>query len=243
MTQMQDYDVMTEMPIAEQAGVESRADFIRKTYMHLIGAVLVFIGIEFYVFQIADAEVAISQMMLRGPYGWLLVLGGFMLVSWVANMWAHSSASPGVQYMGLGLYVLAEAIIFVPLLFIASQYSEDPDIIPTAGIVTLIIFGGLTAIVFLTAKDFSFLGPMLWIAGFGAIGLIVCSILFTFSLGIVFTVFMLVLAAGWILYSTSNVLHHYRIGQHVAASLALFAALALLFWYVLRLLMILGSRD
>jgi FtsH-binding integral membrane protein len=39
------------------------------------------------------------------------------------------------------------------------------------------------------------------------------------------------------------VLHHYRVGQHVAASLALFASVALLFWYILQLLMSLTSRD
>ena len=40
---------------------------------------------------------------------------------------------------------------------------------------------------------------------------------------------MIVLACGYILYHTSNILHQYRIGQHVAASLALFASVALLF--------------
>jgi FtsH-binding integral membrane protein len=36
-------------------------------------------------------------------------------------------------------------------------------------------------------------------------------------------------------------MHEYRVGQHVAASLALFASVALLFWYILQLLM--SSRD
>jgi FtsH-binding integral membrane protein len=53
---------------------------------------------------------------------------------------------------------------------------------------------------------------------------------------------MILLASGYILYDTSNVLHHYRTDQYVAASLALFAAVALLFWYVLRLLMELNRR-
>jgi hypothetical protein len=50
------------------------------------------------------------------------------------------------------------------------------------------------------------------------------------------------LASGYILYDTSNVLHHYRIGQHVAASLALFAAVALMFWYMIQLVMSLNRR-
>ena len=55
-----------------------------------------------------------------------------------------------------------------------------------------------------------------------------------------FSVAMIGLAAGYILFYTSNVLHHYRKDQHVAASLALFASLALLFWYILRIFI---SRD
>jgi len=247
MSQMNNYDFdsMTEMPLAEQAGVDSRADFIRKTYLHLIGAILAFIGLEAVIFQVADTE-AITQRMMGGGMNWLFVLGAFMLVSWVANSWAHSNASPAMQYAGLSLYVVAEAVIFVPLLCIAKVYGErsgNPDIIPTAGLISLIIFGGLTAIVFATAKDFSFMRGALMLGGIGAMGLVIGSLVFGFSLGLIFVVFMIVLASGYILYTTSNVLHHYRIGQHVAASLALFAAIALLFWYVLRLLMMLSSRD
>jgi len=36
------------------------------------------------------------------------------------------------------------------------------------------------------------------------------------------------------------VLHHYRTDQHVAAALALFAAVALMFWFIVRIFM---SRD
>ena len=115
--------------------------------------------------------------------------------------------------------------------------------IPTAGIITLLIFGGLTLIVFVTGADFSFLGTALSVAGLGAMGLVVCGALFGFSLGIFFVVAMIVLASGYILYQTSAILHTYQIGQHVAASLALFASVALLFWYVLQLVMSLTSRD
>ena len=57
--------------------------------------------------------------------------------------------------------------------------------------------------------------------------------LFGFSLGLWFSLAMIVLAAGSILYNTSNVLHRFRLDQHVAASLSLFASVALLLYYVL----------
>jgi FtsH-binding integral membrane protein len=145
-----------------------------------------------------------------------------------------------MQYAGLMLYVVAEAIFFVPLLWMAQQYG-GPNVIATAGVITLVIFGGLTATVFLTGADFSFLRSALMLGGFAAIGLILCGALFGFDLGVFFSVAMVVFAGGYILYDTSNVLHHYRTHQYVAASLALFASVALLFWYVLRIVM--SSRD
>jgi FtsH-binding integral membrane protein len=138
-----------------------------------------------------------------------------------------------MQYMGLGLYVVAEAVIFVPLLYVVRAI--DPGIIPSAAVATLSLFAGLTAVVFITRKDFSFLRTVLLFGGLAALGLIVVAVLFQFALGPIFTYAMIALACGYILYHTSNVLHHYRIGQHVAASLALFASVALLFWYILQL--------
>jgi len=136
--------------------------------------------------------------------------------------------------------VVAEAIIFLPLLFVAAYMTESPDVIKSAGLLTVTLFAGLTGTVFITRKDFSFLRTGLTIAAFVGLGLIVASILFGFSLGTLFSVVMVGLAGGYILYSTSNVLHHYRTDQHVAAALALFAAVALMFWFILRLFM---SRD
>ncbi|MGA0333745.1 MAG: Bax inhibitor-1/YccA family protein, partial [Kiritimatiellia bacterium] len=183
--------------------------------------------------------VNLTQLMVGSRYYWLITLGLFMGVSWIANKWAMSDTSIGMQYLGLGLYTLAEAFLIVPLLYVASVYYEG--IIQQAGLMTGALFLGLTAVVFVTRKDFSFLGPILGIAGMVAIGVIVSSILFGFDLGTLFSALMILFAGGAILYDTSNVLHHYRTDQHVAASLSLFASVILLFWYVLRLLM--SLRD
>lgn len=225
---------------AADASVDARADFIRQTYLHLGLAIGAFAGLTALLINSPFAEVMMN-MLAGSPYSWLLVLGGFMVVGWVAERWARSSTSIGMQYLGLALYVVAESVIFVPLLYLAAFYS-DPMVIPTAGVLTGIVFTGLTATVFITKKDFSFLGKFLMIAAFGAIGIIVCAILFGFSLGLLFSSAMVILAGGYVLYYTSKVMHHYPVGSHVAAALALFAAVALLFWYVLRIVMILSRR-
>ena len=226
--------------VAAQAETNERTSFIRQTYVHLTGAIFAFAALEAVLLN-TDLGARMAGTIMANQWGWLIVMVAFVGVSWLANSWAQSDTSKAMQYMGLGLYVVAEAVIFLPLLYIANWM--DPNVIPTAGVLTLMVFGGLTAAVFMTGADLSFLRTGLMIAGMASIGLIVCSILFGFSLGIVFMVAMIVLASGYILYDTSNVLHHYRIGQHVAASLALFASVALMFWYMVQLMMSLTSRD
>jgi FtsH-binding integral membrane protein len=229
-------------PFASEAIPAQRAEFIRKTYAHLGGAILAFVLLELAIFQ-----TAIPDMVLRaisgGRYTWLLVMGGFMLVSWLASRWAQSEQSESMQYAGLGLYVVAEALIFIPILKIAQLMAPGGSLLTSAALVTLMLFTGLTVTVFATQKDFSFMGSILTIGGFIAMGVIICSAIFGFQLGVLFSGVMVLFAAGAILYDTSNVLHHYRVNQHVAASLALFASVALLFWYVLRLFMNLRSDD
>ncbi|MCA1623204.1 MAG: Bax inhibitor-1 family protein [Acidobacteria bacterium] len=224
---------------ASEALPEERASFIRKTYLHLAGAVLIFILMEAYLIT-SGAGLWMAQKM-TGGYSWLIVLGLFMGVSMLAQWWANSQTSKPMQYMGLGLFVVAEAIVFLPLLFMAAVRSDGYELFAKAGITTLGLFLGLTAVVFLTRKDFSFLGPILMIGGFVALGFIVSGIVFGFSLGNIFAFVMVAFAGAAILYDTSNILHHYRPNQHVAASLSLFASVALLFWYILRIFM--GSRD
>jgi FtsH-binding integral membrane protein len=220
--------------IVARAGVDERAAFLTRTYTHLAGAIVGFAALEAILI---NSPVAPSMMNLlaKSPYSWLM-LGAFMLVGHLANRWALSGASVQMQYAGLIVYVVAEAFLFLPLLFVAANFST-PDVIPSAGILTVLVFLGLTAVVFVTRKDFSFLKGILGVAGLCALGLIVVSILFGFNLGVFFSLAMVGLAAGYVLYYTSNVLHHYRTDQHVAASLALFAAIALLFWYILRIFM------
>jgi len=218
-----------------------RAAFIRRTYAHLAGAILAFIFLEFALFQ-TDVPRLMIGLLGTSRFSWLIVLAAFMGVSWLAQSMAHSNASVSTQYLGLGLYVVAEALIFIPLLLVAASMS-DRTLIPAAGVITALLFVGLTFTAFTTRSDFSFLGGILKIGGFVALGVIAASALFGFSLGLLFSSIMVVFAGGAVLYSTASVLHRYGPNQHVAAALDLFASVALLFWYVLRILMSLGRRG
>lgn len=106
-----------------------------------------------------------------------------------------------------------------------------------AGIMTVAMFSGLTAISLLGNTDFSFLRSALTIGTFVAIGLIIAGWMFGFNLGLWFSVGMVALASGSILYQTSKLKYDYGTDQYVGAAVGLFAAIMLLFWYILRILM------
>jgi len=214
------------------APATARADFVRRTYTHLAGAILAFVLVESLLLQWSGAERLAATM--TGGWNWLAVLLAFGVVSYIAERWARSATSLGVQYAGLGLYVVAQAVLFLPLMIVATRYA-DPTVLPSAALVTGFLFLGLTLIAFFSGADFSFLRGFLIVGGLVALGLIVASILIGFNLGLIFSGAMVVFAAGAILYQTSNVARYYRTDQYVSAALALFASVALLFWYVLRI--------
>jgi uncharacterized protein len=233
---MSDYTQQYEGPIpVASLSSAARAQFLKRTYAHVFAAILAFTGIEVALFTTGIAD-SMARAMLSTS--WLLILGGFILAGTVFSNMAARAVTPGAQYGALGGYVLAEAIIFVPMLWIADQ--NFPGVIGSAAVVTLLAFSGLTALVLTTQQDFSFLGGILKWCGIVALVLIVSGVLFGFQLGTFFSVAMVAYAGAAILYNTSEILHRYPEDRYISAALSLFAAVALMFWYVLRLFM---SRD
>ena len=223
------------------AAEDVRSAFIRRTYAHLAVTIGIFAGLEALLLgPLLSKTLPMMAWMVQG-YHWLAVILAFMAVGWVADWWAHQETSSGLQYLGLLLTAVAYAVIFMPLLYLAA-YHSSPDLLPTAAILTLGLFGGLTAVVFVTRKDFSFLRTALVVGTFIAVALVIAAVIFGINLGVMFALAMVVLMAGYIVYYTSNILHHYSPTQHVAAALALFAAVAMMFYYIVYLLMSL-SRD
>ncbi|HEV2434790.1 MAG TPA: Bax inhibitor-1 family protein [Verrucomicrobiae bacterium] len=210
----------------------ARGKFISRAYTHLFSAITAFVLLEIFLFKTGLAETIAAALL---SVSWLAVLGGFVVISWLARHVAHSATSPAAQYGALAGYVVAEAIIFVPLLYLADKFA--PGAITSAATVTFLAFVGLSLVAFYTRKDFSFLRGILCWGGVTALILIVSGVLFGFELGTYFSVAMVALAGGAILYDTSNILYHYSEDRYVAAALELFASIALMLWYVLRLFM------
>jgi FtsH-binding integral membrane protein len=233
---------VSDRPVAEAMPAE-RVAFIRKTYAHLAGAILVFAGLEALLLKGGFAE-PVMQTLFASKGAMLVLMLVFIGGGYLAQYWAQSATSRAMQYAGLALYVLLEVVIFLPILYIAdSQYFEGQYVIPKAGLLTLGVFAGLSMAVFFTGKDFSFLGPILCIAGWLSVAFIMCAMLFGLNVGTWFSFAMVGLAAAYIIYDTSNVLHRYRADQYVGAALQLFASVALMFYYVLRIFLSNSNRN
>jgi FtsH-binding integral membrane protein len=220
-------------PVASLAEAD-RSDFIWKCYAHVVGAIIAFAGIEVYLFRSGIAEKIALPMLSH----WWMVLGAFILAGWGASHVAHRVESKNAQYAAFAVFIFVEALIFAPMLYIAAAMS--PDIIDSAVGVTIMGSVGLIAVAMMTRKDFSFLrGLLVWGGILAMIG-IFASIIFGFQMGTWFSVAMIGFAGAAVLYDTSNIMHHYPADKYVAASMSLFASIALMFWYILRLFM---SRD
>ena len=224
-------EILATMDARDGAATE-RGVFIMRVYGHLLAAIAGLVLIEVFLFKSGYAQ-SIAEKLFG--VNWMLVLGGFMVAGWLARSLASRAEGLGTQYLGLTLYVVANSIIFVPLLYVA-EYQAGGGVIASAAILTVIAFIGLTLIVFQTRKDFSFLGGILRWAFIVALVAIGGVVFFGWNLGTWFSVGMIALAGGAILYDTSNILRHWPNDRYVGAALELFASVALMFWYILRLL-------
>ncbi|HEX5787347.1 MAG TPA: Bax inhibitor-1 family protein [Woeseiaceae bacterium] len=220
-------------PVAE-ATVQARSDFIWKCYAHVVGGILAFAAVEYYLIT-SGVALRIAPVLLQS---WLLTIGAFMLVSWGASHVAHRLVSKPAQYAAYAVLIVAQALLFAPLILVAA--TQAPGVLDSAIGVTVIGCVGLVAVAMVTRKDFSFLRGLLVWGGLLALGAIIAAVIFGFEMGTWFSVAMIGFAGAAVLYDTSNILHHYPEDRYVGASMALFASIALMFWYILRLFM---SRD
>ena len=214
----------------------ARGEFVVRVYQHLVVAIAAFIAFEALLINLGVAE-AMWDFFAGSGGAWLLLLGGFMIVNWLATSAAHDVLEPSRQYAGLFAMAAAQALIFAP--FLHYFFAVEPNgtsTVAAAAVITVAGFAGLSVVAFVTRRDLSFLRPMLLWGGVSALVLIGAALLFGLELGIWFSVAMIALAGASILYQTQTILRRYPSEAYVGAAVQLFASVMLLFWYVLRLL-------
>lgn len=231
-------NTMTPVITADE---ETRSAFLVKVYQHLALAVLAFIAFEAVLFVTGIAEGIYSFLTSTGGLAWLLILGGFMIVSTIASRSAHNLGNTSAQYGGLFALAAAEALIFAPVLYYAFRVADGGSgDVWSAAVVTAIGFAALTLVAMTTKRDLSFLRPVLTWGFIVALGLIAAAVIFGFQLGVMFSIAMIGLAGASILYQTQTIIRQYPAWAYVGAAVSLFASVMLLFWYVLQLFM---GRD
>ena len=234
------------------APVEERVHFYRRTYAHVAGALLAFGALLALFFAGFDQHTGIAytlaaslfgMMKSLGGWSWLLVMVAFWVGTLVAQGLAMNRASVASQYAGLSLYVILEALIFIPLLTVVhiktgGQMSQI--LVPACGLTGALVVG-LTFSVYMTSTDFSFLRTILVVGSFVALGLIVLSACGLFALGTWFALAMILLMASAILYQTWVIKTQLNTDEHIIAAFMLFSSIVTLLWYVISFF--LGRRS
>lgn len=220
-------------PVAEHPA-EVRSAFMTRVYLKLLVGIAAFIGVEYVLFTTGVAELMYGLVVSTN---WLLILGGFMLVSWMATSLTRGATTPIAAWAGYGLLVVANALLFAGPLYLAANVPALEGTITLAAQLSLGGFVILSLIAIRSGRDFTFLRPLLMWGGVIALALIVGSVLMGANLGIWFPIAMIGFAGGAILYDTQVVYRSYPPDRDVQAAMSLFSSVALLFWYVLQLLM------
>ena len=238
--------------VVADAPAADRAAFFRRTYGLVAIGFAAFAALLAIFFVGFDRQEGIAFALFSGLFSMMRSLGGWsillvMLAFWgattVAQSLAFNRSSRGTQYAGLGLYVVLEALIFIPLIgyVILSTKGNASTVLVPAGIVTGGMIAGLTALVFMTNLDFSFLKVAIILGSFAALAIVLVAAIAGLSLGAWFSIAMIVLMATVILYQTNEVKNTMETDQHVAAAFVLFSSFVTLLFYVIRLFA--GRRE
>jgi FtsH-binding integral membrane protein len=213
--------------LAINAPADARATFLQKTYSLVFAGVLTFALTLF----LSGPDMPLHSLAMSIGLNWITTLviffGGMMAVRMLAR-----------TVMGLPLFfafTFGFGLIAAPLVSLIQTTDGGAVIIGQASLMTAFLFLGLTAYVFKSGRDFSFLYGFLWLAFFGMMGVAVASWLLGYSVGVWYSYLGAGLMCAHILYDTSNVMRRYSTDSHVSAALELFTDVVLLFWYLLQI--------
>jgi FtsH-binding integral membrane protein len=224
------YALNSAIPAA-QAAVEERAGFLKRTYTWLLGGIVVWCVT---MYAVGEVE-ALQPLAFTIAGNWILSIVLLMAGGFAVRVTATKQLIGPIVY---ALYAVFFGLLVGPFVMMAEQM--DPNIVAEASLTTGLVFIGLTAYVFISGKDFSFLGGFLTIAFWGILVTLICGLIFGFSLGIGMSIVIALLYCGYILYDTGQILHHYPTNMHIAAAATLFSNVVLLFYHILLMFM---SRD
>ncbi len=218
-------NLQAQAQTAAEASVAERMGFVRKVYA------LFFVATLFAVGGVALGLSFPPVLSFAFQHPWIMLfvmLGGVMGAQAVRHV-------PGVNLAALFGFTTLTGVVISPLMYIVGR--DNPSSIIQAGVLTIGIFGGLTAYVFISKKDFSFLRGMVTT---GLIVIVVAALLNIFlgssALGFAVAAASILLFAGFVLYDTSNIIRRYPTNEYVAGALSLYLDAFNIFLALIRIL-------
>lgn len=227
------------------ASVDQRLDFIRKVYLTMFSGLVVFAATMAGMVIGAAAQIPVLSEAAALAIQIPPIVSFIVLIA--SSFLVHSLAMVRVVNL-VAMYFFAALWGFItfPLVLFAIAVAGVEVVFQALGLTTL-VFGGLTGYVFITRKDFSFMGGFLFVGLMMLIGAALIAMIagmMGYQLSFVSTGLAIVstlLFMGYVLYDTSNVLNHYSTDMVVPAALALMVDFIILFRNILYLL--LASRN
>jgi modulator of FtsH protease len=221
-----------EARTAAEATLAERMGFIRKVYALFFAGILFAVGGVWL--GLTNPE-AVMVPIINHPYITLFVMLGAVVATQAVR---HVR---GVNLLALFAFTTLTGAIISPLIALLARI--NPASITQAGLMTVGIFGGLTAYVFISKRDFSFMRGMLMTGLIVVVLAAVLNIFFAssaFSFGI--SAVALLLFSGFVLYDTSNIIRRYPTNEYIAGALSLYLDAFNIFLALLNLLNA-GDRD
>ncbi|HEX5322432.1 MAG TPA: Bax inhibitor-1/YccA family protein [Capsulimonadaceae bacterium] len=175
------------------------------------------------------------------PTSWVFGVGALVCVF----ILAFTRSVPGLNLILLYVLSLLEGLFLGPLLnYIIHGFALGPQIVGEAFGITALIMAGIGSYVWITNKDFGYLGKFLF---WGLLGVLVVGIVgifwhSLFAMPGIYLLYELVVAAvfvGFTLYDFSNIKHRYGPNDYVAATVSLYLDFLNLFWAILQILLVL----
>ncbi len=153
---------------AAAAEADARASFMRRTYLLLFAGVGVFAA----TLAAADSVPAVRSLAVGiwSTRPWIVLIGIFG-VGFLVRAMAMKHPINLVLYFA---YAFLFGLLLAPTVLYAA--STQPHVLSQAAMITAIVFTGLTGFVFVTGKDFSFLGGALTIGFFGMLGVLIVGV-------------------------------------------------------------------
>jgi modulator of FtsH protease len=213
---------------------EARLAYIRKVYSYFALGIAAAIGGSLLAMNTQLVFFAVDH-----PFIGIIAFFGMVIFA------SASATNPTRALPTLLGFTFVSGIFISPTLYaIAHGYvhGADTGVIYDALFLTSLVFGSLTAYVFVTKKDFSYMGASLMIGLFMVIGIGLVKIFVqSTTMDLALSAIIVILFSGFILYDTSRILKNAHEIPPTLAALNLYLDFLNLFMAILRLLS--RSRD